>query len=50
MRSKSSQHVFSIIDLANANHKKYQFVIGIPRTNEAAGLIVLSPYLAQTHA
>jgi hypothetical protein len=45
MRSKPSQHVFSVIDLAKWAPRitKYEFTKLIPRTNEAAGLIVLSP-------
>jgi hypothetical protein len=50
MRSKPSQHLLSIIDLAKwapLNHKKHEFDKRIARTNEATGLIVLSPNSAQ---
>ena len=49
MRSKPSQHLFSIIDLAKWAPRitKFGFVRRIGRTNEAAGLIVLSPNSAQ---
>ena len=42
MRSKPSQHVFSVIDLAEWAPRitKYKFANWIPRMNEAAGLIV----------
>ena len=41
--------MFSIIDLAKWAPRiiKYEFVKGIPRTNEATGLIVFSPNSAQ---
>jgi hypothetical protein len=46
MRSKPSQYVFSIIDLAKwaPRTTKYEFLKLIPRTNEATGLIVF-PYI-----
>jgi hypothetical protein len=45
MRSKSSQRLFSIIDLAKWAPRitKYKVLRGIGRTNEAAGLIALAP-------
>ena len=51
MRSKPSQHVFSIIDLAKydgrSESQEYDLTKWIPRTNVAAGLIALSPNPAQ---
>jgi hypothetical protein len=49
MISKPSQHLFSIIYLAEGHRKshKYEFVKWIPRTNEATWLTIFSPKSAQ---
>jgi hypothetical protein len=51
IRSKPSQHLSSIIDLAKwaPGIKKNGFVQRIARMNEAAGLLVLSPNSAQNN-